>query len=36
MGNNEFHINRKPSWRAVPIPAKLGETQLWTINNTTP
>jgi FtsP/CotA-like multicopper oxidase with cupredoxin domain len=35
-GNNEFHINRKPSWRAVPIPAKIGETQLWTINNTTP
>jgi FtsP/CotA-like multicopper oxidase with cupredoxin domain len=35
-GKNEFHINRKPSWRAVPIPAKIGETQIWTINNTTP
>ena len=33
-GDNQYRINKKPYWKASPIPAKLGETQLWTINNT--
>jgi FtsP/CotA-like multicopper oxidase with cupredoxin domain len=33
---NEFRINRRPYWKAKPILAKIGETQLWTVNNTTP
>jgi FtsP/CotA-like multicopper oxidase with cupredoxin domain len=35
-GSFEYDINGKPYWKAEPIPAKLGETQLWTVNNTTP
>ena len=32
---NEFRINGKPYWTAKPILARIGETQIWTINNTT-
>ena len=32
----EYNINGKPYWKATPMTAKLGETQLWTVNNTTP
>lgn len=32
----EYNINGKPYWKATSLPAKLGETQLWTVNNTTP
>ena len=35
-GTFEYNINGKPYWKAKSIPAKLGETQLWTVNNTTP
>jgi FtsP/CotA-like multicopper oxidase with cupredoxin domain len=35
-GTFEYNINGDPYWKAKSIPAKLGETQLWTINNTTP
>ena len=32
---NEYRINGKPFWRAKPIQASLGETQLWTVTNNT-
>jgi FtsP/CotA-like multicopper oxidase with cupredoxin domain len=32
----EYNINGKPYWMATPLRARLGETQLWTVNNTTP
>ena len=32
----EYGMNGKPYWKAKPILAKMGETQLWTLNNTTP
>ncbi len=35
-GSFEYGINGKPYWRAKPIPASPGETQLWTVSNTTP
>lgn len=34
-GHSEFRINGVPFWKAKPFPAKLGETQLWTIKNDT-
>jgi FtsP/CotA-like multicopper oxidase with cupredoxin domain len=37
-GNGAFvyDINGKPFEQAIPLKARLGETQLWTVNNTTP
>ena len=32
----EYGINDVPFWRAKPMLAKLGETQVWTVENTTP
>jgi FtsP/CotA-like multicopper oxidase with cupredoxin domain len=32
----EYQINGKPYWKATPLTAKIGETQVWTVNNTTP
>ncbi len=32
----EYGINGVPYWKARPVLAKLGETQLWTVTNTTP
>jgi len=32
----EYGINGIPFWEAKPVMAKLGETQLWTVENTTP
>ena len=32
----EYGINGIPYWEAKPVLAKLGETQLWTVENTTP
>jgi FtsP/CotA-like multicopper oxidase with cupredoxin domain len=32
---NEYRINGRPYPRAKAIPAKIGETQIWTVNNTT-
>jgi FtsP/CotA-like multicopper oxidase with cupredoxin domain len=32
----EYQINKQPYWRAKPIPARVGETQLWTVRNETP
>jgi len=36
--NREFHylINGKPFSKATPIPAKLGETQIWNVDNPSP
>jgi FtsP/CotA-like multicopper oxidase with cupredoxin domain len=34
-GSFEYGINGVPFWNAKPVPATLGETQLWTIENTT-
>jgi FtsP/CotA-like multicopper oxidase with cupredoxin domain len=34
-GKSEFRINGVPYWKAKPYLAKLGETQLWTIQNDT-
>lgn len=31
----EFGINSVPFWKAAPLLAKLGETQVWTVTNTT-
>jgi FtsP/CotA-like multicopper oxidase with cupredoxin domain len=31
----EYHINGMPSWKAKPIRAKIGETQIWTVTNNT-
>jgi len=31
-----YDINGQPFERAIPLKAKLGETQLWTVKNTTP
>jgi len=35
-GSFEYGINGKPYWKAKPLTAKLGETQIWTIENPTP
>jgi FtsP/CotA-like multicopper oxidase with cupredoxin domain len=35
-GAFEYGINGVPFWKAKPIRAHIGETQLWTVNNTTP
>ncbi|HET9219190.1 MAG TPA: multicopper oxidase domain-containing protein, partial [Terriglobia bacterium] len=35
-GAFQYDINGQPFERAIPLKAKLGETQLWTVNNTTP
>ena len=32
----EYGINGVPYWKAEPVLAKLGETQVWTVENTTP
>ena len=32
-GKSEFHVNGVPFWKAQPYPAKIGETQIWTIKN---
>ena len=32
----EYGINGVPFWQAEPVLAKLGETQIWTVENTTP
>jgi FtsP/CotA-like multicopper oxidase with cupredoxin domain len=32
-GQSEFRINGVPYWKAKPFHAKLGETQLWTMQN---
>jgi FtsP/CotA-like multicopper oxidase with cupredoxin domain len=32
-GKSEFRVNGAPSWKAKPIVARAGETQLWTITN---
>ncbi|MGE0814735.1 MAG: multicopper oxidase family protein [Vicinamibacterales bacterium] len=34
-GKSEFRINGVPYWKAKPFLAKLGETQLWTVQNDT-
>src|SRR5262249_41087778 len=34
--NFEYHINGKPFSKAVPIPARIGETQIWTVENPSP
>ena len=34
-GHSEFRINGVPYWKAKPFQAKLGETQLWTVQNDT-
>jgi FtsP/CotA-like multicopper oxidase with cupredoxin domain len=34
-GHSEFRINGVPHWKAKPFRARLGETQLWTIDNDT-
>lgn len=34
-GQSEFRINGVPFWRAEPFRARLGETQLWTLDNQT-
>lgn len=34
-GQSEFRINGVPYWKAEPFRARLGETQLWTIDNDT-
>ena len=30
---SEFQVNGVPFWKAAPYPAKVGETQIWTIRN---
>ncbi len=35
-GRFEYGINGTPFWRARPVLADLGETQVWTVENTTP
>ena len=32
----EYGINGVPYWKASPVLAELGETQIWTVENTTP
>jgi FtsP/CotA-like multicopper oxidase with cupredoxin domain len=32
----EYRLNGKPWWKASPITARVGETQLWTVRNETP
>lgn len=32
-GKSEFRVNGVPFWKAEPFLAKLGETQLWIVNN---
>ncbi len=34
-GKYEYRVNGKPFWKAKPILGKIGETQIWTVNNTT-
>lgn len=35
-GQSEFRINGVPFWKAEPFRARIGETQLWTLDNQTP
>ena len=35
-GSFEYGINHRPFWQADPVLASLGETQIWTVENTTP
>jgi FtsP/CotA-like multicopper oxidase with cupredoxin domain len=32
-GKPEFRVNGAPSWKAKPLLAKVGETQIWTVKN---
>jgi FtsP/CotA-like multicopper oxidase with cupredoxin domain len=32
-GKSEFQVNGAPFWKAKPFPARLGETQIWTVRN---
>lgn len=34
-GQSEFRINGAPYWKAEPFRARIGETQLWTLDNQT-
>jgi FtsP/CotA-like multicopper oxidase with cupredoxin domain len=34
-GKSEYHVNGVPYWKAKPYPAKVGETQIWTVKNDT-
>jgi FtsP/CotA-like multicopper oxidase with cupredoxin domain len=34
-GQSEFHVNGRPSWKAKPLSARIGETQIWTVKNST-
>ncbi len=35
VGHSEFRVNGFPYWKAKPLPADLGETQIWTVKNDT-
>jgi len=32
-GKSEFQVNGAPFWKAKPFPARVGETQIWTVRN---
>jgi FtsP/CotA-like multicopper oxidase with cupredoxin domain len=32
-GKSEFHVNGVPFWKAKPFLARIGETQIWTVKN---
>jgi FtsP/CotA-like multicopper oxidase with cupredoxin domain len=34
-GKSEFHVNGVPYWKAKPFMARVGETQIWTVKNST-
>jgi FtsP/CotA-like multicopper oxidase with cupredoxin domain len=34
-GKSEFHVNGVPFWKAKPFTARIGETQVWTVKNST-
>ena len=34
-GKSEFHVNGVPFWKAKPFTARIGETQIWTVKNST-
>jgi FtsP/CotA-like multicopper oxidase with cupredoxin domain len=34
-GKSEFHVNDVPFWKAKPFMARIGETQIWTVKNST-
>jgi FtsP/CotA-like multicopper oxidase with cupredoxin domain len=34
-GKSEFHVNGVPFWKAKPFVARIGETQIWTVTNST-